>query len=141
MPRESSLWSWLSRARRAADPSDPLVLLRMESPTVPGLPDVYAAQGSRTAWIELKVVALSRSGRIAPRFEPFQLPAQELFLRAGVPALVLVQAGRRRYLLPGGARFDPAGYDLEDAEALALVDPGTRDPYRFVEAALAFAPT
>lgn len=136
MPRESSLSRWLLRARRPG-----LVLLRVESPSTPGLPDVYAAEGGRSAWIELKTADAPASPRalVRPRFEAFQLPRQELLRRAGVPVLVLIQAGKRRYLVEGGSAY--IDRRLRDIEEDTLVSPDTPHPYDVISAALRFRTT
>lgn len=114
MPAESNLWKALKAHLRDAHAS------RIESPTSPGIPDVYVMSHGRGAWLELKI----RRGR-------------RLKVRDSQVAwhLAHAAAGGRSYFLVR----DEAGKNLwlyDGSGVLSLAENGKADPV--VESAFPF---
>lgn len=115
MPAESNLWKALKAHLRDAHAS------RLESPTSPGIPDVYIMAGGRGAWVELKI---RRGKRIEVRdsqvawhlahaaaggrsyFLVRDAAGKNLWLYAGSDALTLAQKGKADPVLESAFPFD-----------------------------------
>lgn len=104
MTKESSLWRWLSTARR--DYRERLHMCRVENSTMRGMPDVEGhLLGQGQFWMELKSAPHTTRG--SPRFPTRHEQAEWMYKRwrSGGAAFMLCQVGsghgKRLYLIPG----------------------------------------
>jgi hypothetical protein len=105
--RETSLWRWLSRARKQ-ERSGGLHIQRVENSVASGTPDVEGClRGHGQFWIELKSVDRPKrtGGRLAVKIRDAQVEWMRRRYMAGGNVWMLIQVGRgndaERYLVHG----------------------------------------
>lgn len=118
--KESTLWNSLK------DSGELLFHVRIESPSSPGVPDVYFALGTGvTGWIELKVVPeghkkILTQGTNTGQLRPLQVLWAEQASSKNIFTTVLLFCEKRAILLSGRDVKSLLGATLEQVLAKAL---------------------
>jgi hypothetical protein len=118
VPKEADLWQTLKLAMTRY-----LRMQRVESPTTPGLPDVYYRRGSACGWIELKRLLEWPARPATPVHVPSLTGKQVGWLRAetkaGGAAHMLIQIADDYLLLDSDAVMDLFRRELTKADLLS----------------------
>ncbi len=135
MARENVLWRWFKHGVKDLRDLD---IERVENGVARGTPDVDGCWGSVAFKIELKRVALTKSGVLKVKFQPMQIPWLKRRWRAGGNVWVMLAVGEghavARYLVRGCDTACLEDTTIREIEEISVVAPDAT-PKEMLEAA------